>query len=88
MCGQVDSKMNVNEIVIGILKEISGLDVIYETDSLQNDMALDSLAMVTLLITIEERFGIELDESDMNPLDLQSVSDVVNMVKRYVYDEK
>ena len=39
--------------------------------------------MVTLLIEIEEQFGIELDEKDMNPLELTDVQSVIDMVKKY-----
>lgn len=80
--------MNVSEVVIEILKEISGLDHIDADDNLHNDLALDSLAMVTLLILLEEKLGIELDESDMNPMDLQTISDVSNMAARYLSNEK
>lgn len=80
--------MNVNEVVIEILKEISGLEHINADDNLHNDLALDSLAMVTLLILIEEKLAIELDESDMNPMDLQTVADVENMAKRYLSNGK
>jgi len=44
---------------------------------------LDSLSMVTLLIEIEEQFGIELDEKDMNPFELTDVQSVIDMVKKY-----
>ena len=39
--------------------------------------------MVMLLIEIEEKFGIQLDESDMNPFSLDTVQSVVNMVGNY-----
>ena len=39
--------------------------------------------MVTLLVEIEKTFGIELDEADMNPFDLTTVQDVVDMVGKY-----
>ena len=55
--------------------------------SLQEDLALDSLAMVMLLIEIEEAFGIELDESDMNPFELNTVQDVIVLVSKYFGDE-
>ena len=50
---------------------------------LQEDLALDSLSMVTLLIEIEEQLGIELDEKDMNPFELTDVQSVIDMVKKY-----
>ena len=47
------------------------------------DLAMDSLCMVMLLVTIEECFEIELDESDMNPFALVTVQDVINLVAKY-----
>lgn len=75
--------MNVEEKVKTILFELSGIKCIDNNDSLQEDMALDSLAMVTLLIEIEDAFEIQLDDTDMNPFDLKTVQDVINMVERY-----
>lgn len=82
--------MNITKKVIDILKELSGKKTIKQKDSLQHDIALDSLGMVMLLVEIEETFCIELDESDMNPFDLLTVSDVVELVKKYkeAQDEK
>ena len=39
--------------------------------------------MVMLLVEIEEKLEIELDESDMNPFDLITVQNVIDMVKKY-----
>ena len=79
--------MNVKDKVIEILKELSGEETINETDSLKEDIHLDSLGMVTLLVEIEDVFDIRLDESDMNPFDLITVQDVVNLVGKYMGDE-
>ena len=51
---------------------------------LQDDLAMDSLSMVSLLIGIEDVFEIELDEADMNPFGLGTVQDVVDLVEKYV----
>lgn len=75
--------MNIEEKVKEILCELSGEDSIENTSRLQDDLALDSLMMVTLLIEIEDAFGIELDEADMNPFDLNTTRDVVDMVVKY-----
>lgn len=80
--------METTEKVIDILKELSGREEIKETDSLQNEVVLDSLALVTLLLEIEDTFSIQLDESDMNPYDLITVSDVVALVGRYCNEEE
>ena len=64
-------------------RELSGGEVVANDTILQDDLALDSLLMVTLLVEIEKTFGIELDEADMNPFDLTTVQDVVDMVGKY-----
>lgn len=75
--------MNINEQVKNILQELSGVHIIENNSRLQEDLGLDSLLMVMLLIEIEEKFGIQLDESDMNPFSLDTVQSVVNMVGNY-----
>lgn len=76
--------MNIEEKVKGILCELSGEETVENTDHLQGDLALDSLMMVTMLVEIEEAFAIELDEADMNPFDLGTVQNVIDLVAKYV----
>ena len=75
--------MNIEEKIKAILCELSGEKSVANEASLQDDLALDSLAMVTMLIEIEDVFEIQLDESDMNPFDLTTVQDVIDMVGKY-----
>lgn len=79
--------MNIETKVKEILCELSGEETIENTDHLQGDLALDSLMMVTMLVEIEETFEIELDEADMNPFDLGTVQNVIDMVAKYCGDE-
>ena len=76
--------MNVEQKVCGILLELTGKETVSPTDSLQADLALDSLSSVTLLLEIEDCFGIQLDESDMDLSKLDLVEDVITMVSGYV----
>ncbi len=82
--------MNTEEKVIEIFEELSGLDDIDLNDNIQVDINLDSLELVTMILQVEDIFEIQLDESDMNPFDLTTVGDVVNLVKKYIggTDEK
>lgn len=75
--------MNVKEKVLSILTELSGSDEISENSSLLTDIHLDSLGMVTLLVELEDTFGITLDESDINPFDLITAADVILLVEKY-----
>ena len=79
--------MNIETKVKEILSELSSEETIENTDNLQVDLALDSLMMVTMLVEIEETFEIELDEADMNPFDLGTVQNVIDMVAKYYGDE-
>jgi acyl carrier protein len=79
--------MNIEEKVREILSELSGEETFDNDAMLQKNLALDSLAMVTLLVEIEEKFEIQLDESDMNPFDLNTVQSVIDMVKKYCGEE-
>ncbi len=76
--------MNITEKVLNILCELSGLDVSDPKANLSNELYLDSLGMVTLLVMLEDELGIELDEADMNPFDLVTVEDVINLSEKYV----
>ena len=79
--------MEISERVIKVIKELSGSESISPDNNLQTDVLLDSLGMVTLLVVIEEEFGIELDESDMNPFDFTTVGDVICLAEKYVGDK-
>ncbi len=70
--------------VFAILEELCSILVQDPNTILIQDLGMDSLLMVMLLVTIEDTFDIELDESDMNPFSLITVQDVVNLVMKYV----
>ena len=76
--------MSTFKIIKEIISDISGADEISVHDKLQNDIGLDSLGLVTLLIELEERFGIELDESDLNQFELTTFFDVLGLVNKYM----
>ena len=79
--------MNIDEKVKGILFELTGIEIVANDSKLQDDLGMDSLAMVMLLIEIEDVFEIELAEADMNPFDLLTAQNVIDMVARYFGDE-
>ena len=75
--------MNTAEKTTTILQELSGCDEIAPESDLHDDLGLDSLEMVALLVELEEVFQIELRESDLDPLELRTVTDVIALIKRY-----
>lgn len=76
--------MTTEQKVMELIKDLSGSDDFSPDDSLQRDVGLDSLAMVTLLIMLEDTFEIELTQSDMNPLALVRIADVIALVEKYL----
>ena len=80
--------MNIEQKVKEILFELCENKSIENETTLQGDLLLDSLSMVMLLVEIEDNFGIELDESDMNPFDLTTVESIINMVEIYCGDDE
>ena len=75
--------MENSERVVDLLKKLSGFEITENECNLKEDLLLDSLSMVTLLVAIEDEFNMLLDESDMDPYDLNTVSDVINLVDKY-----
>ncbi len=78
--------MNIEVIktqVIEILEDLCAEKITDTSLHLISDLALDSLRMVMLLVMIEDVFDIELNESDMNPFELVTVKDVINLVAKY-----
>lgn len=78
-----EERISANQMACNVLCELAGKDCVSDFETLQNDLGLDSLDMVTMLVTLEEKLGTELLPEDMNPFDLQTVSDVIALVKKY-----
>ena len=75
--------MDMKETIRELLRSLSGCGEFRDTDGLQDVLGLDSLAMVTLLVRLEDAFGIRLDESDMNPYELYAAQDVIPAILLY-----
>ena len=78
----------VQSKVFEIVEDLCLMPIQDANVTLIGDLALDSLRMVMLLVTLEDTFEIELDESDMNPFALITVSDVISLVMKYVFSAK
>lgn len=73
----------MKKLVNEILKEKSFCENITPELKLNEDLGLDSLNMVELMVELEERLNIEIDESDLDPAELQTVSQIYALVKKY-----
>lgn len=82
---EAHSVAELETLILGVLRE-ELLDVGDDFDS-KTDLigaGLDSLTAVQLLLAIEERTGIWVDESELTPENLQSVETLARCVHQHV----
>ena len=66
--------------VVAIIQERQGDDfVVTEALSLKDDLDADSVDLMEFVLTIEDEFGIEISDEEIDHL--QSVSDVLKVIK-------
>lgn len=76
----MDIFRNVEEVI----NDAVGGDSITAEQELKADIGLDSLSLVAVIVGLEEKFGIEFDESDLDPNKIIRVQDLVELVGKYV----
>ncbi len=57
-------------------------------NSLREDLGIDSLSCVTMLLGLEETFGVELDEDDLDPDLINTVEDIIRLGFKKVEQKK
>ena len=75
---------NTKEITNSILKEKRFSDTITSDMKLSEDLGFDSLSLVELIVDLEDRFDIEIDESDLDPSQLKTVGQIYSLVNKYL----
>ncbi|MDX3852317.1 acyl carrier protein [Streptomyces sp. AK02-01A] len=68
----------VNEIVLYVVPDAN--TGIGPADRLAEDLGIDSLSLVEILIQVEKRFLITVDDSDISRV--ESVQDILDLVHR------
>lgn len=75
---------NTKEIINSILTEKRFSDTITSDMKLSEDLGFDSLSLVELIVDLEDRFDIEIDESDLDPSQLKTVGQIYSLVDKYL----
>jgi len=69
--------------IVTIIQERQGEDfVVTENLSLKDDLNADSVDLMEFVLTIEDEFGIEIDDEEID--NLQSVADVLAIIKNRI----
>lgn len=69
--------------VVTIIQERKGKDfIVTENLSLKDDLDADSVDLMEFILTIEEEFGIEISDEEID--NLNSVADVLAVIKNKI----
>ena len=69
--------------IVTIIQERQGEDfVVTENLSLKDDLDADSVDLMEFVLTIEDEFGIEIDDEEID--NLQSIADVLAIIKNRI----
>ena len=70
-----------NKLVELCLKET---DIKVKSNDNLKSAGIDSLALVSLIVAIEEAFEISFDDSDLEPKNLNTLNDILKIVGKYL----
>jgi D-alanine--poly(phosphoribitol) ligase, subunit 2 len=79
----MEVKMDIRESVIEIFEEVLGSDEIRDNqdlDMFENEM-LDSLAIIEVLLGIEDKLDLSLQPTDLERKDMATVNNLVDFLK-------
>jgi len=74
------TEQQIFDRIVTIIQERQGEDfVVTENLSLKDDLDADSVDLMEFVLTIEDEFGIEIGDEEID--NLQSVADVLEIIK-------
>ena len=77
------TEQQIFDRIVTIIQERQGEDfVVTENLSLKDDLNADSVDLMEFVLTIEDEFGIEISDEEID--NLQSVADVIKAIKEKI----
>ena len=77
------TEQQIFDRIVTIIQERQGEDfVVTENLSLKDDLNADSVDLMEFVLTIEDEFGIEIDDEEID--NHQSVADVLAIIKNRI----
>ena len=75
------TEQKIYERIVEIIQESRGKEFqVSQTLSLKDDLQTDSVDLMEFILTVEDEFGIEISDEDID--ELKNVSDVVACVQK------
>jgi acyl carrier protein len=73
-------KQKSHDVVLELLPDIRSEDLSDETDLF--DMGLDSINAMTLILSLQDAFGIQFDTNEINFENFRTVADIAELINR------
>ncbi|TDD84517.1 acyl carrier protein [Actinomadura darangshiensis] len=78
---ELDLATQIKDVMISVLELNIGREQLDEKVSLYSPIVgLDSLSLLHILVAIEKRFDIEIDDEDVMSAELRNVGSLVHMI--------
>lgn len=74
----------ISSKAIEVITKFSVVKSNINSDDLLLNIGVDSLCLVELVIALEDEFNIQFDEAELEPSKLNTVGDIINLVKKYI----
>ena len=75
-------RLKITKEVIGLAYDVAEVEVL-EDDNLK-EYGMDSIALVSLIVEIEIKYNIMISDDDLNPNNLISVKNIVDIMEKYL----
>ena len=75
-------RLKITKEVIDLAYEVAEVEVL-EDDNLK-EYGMDSIALVSLIVEIEIKYNIMISDDDLNPNNLISVKNIVDIMEKYL----
>ena len=76
--------MDIFQKVKEVICDTVGEENVTPDQELKADLGFDSLSLVAVVVGLEEKFGIEFNESDLDPSKIIPVGDLIELVEKYI----
>lgn len=80
-------KAKIKESVIECIKEITYLEEISEENNLKNDLGIDSVDTIDLIMSLENKFEIEFNDSDISLENFRYVKTIIDLIEGILNNE-
>lgn len=75
-------RADIEKIIKEIAVETIGAQLFTEENL--KESGVDSLSLVTLIVSIEERFEIAFSDDDLQPENIQTLNDLISLTEKYI----